>query len=440
MKPPRQLSLRRPLTIQPLLVQLVTLIVYFTILWAILLRLDSGGPYANPAILQVAAKSVVREPDGSLAIRMTPELAKLKEDSPALWFAAQDASGQRISFGNVPAEYASVVASLDEFSFGELRGRNGPHHLSAAFRQETGPAGKLTLIGHGDLTTLSLSIVLISNILVVPVLLILALLTFFITPWIVRRSLAGVARIAAEAEGIDIDRRGARLTEEAVPREIAPLVGAVNAALSRLDEGYEKQRRFIAAAAHELRTPIAILRLKLETSPDAETRKLTGDVARLSNLAEQLLDLHRLDHEPQRDPVDMVALVRRVVADLAPVLLSSGKTVEVLVDGAMTVEGDAGAIERVVTNLVQNAAEHGGGSIIVRVDSGGFQVEDDGPGIPAEERDMVLEPFHRIRPSSTGAGLGLNLVQQVVERHGGRISIHDAPSGGAIVRIDFPAG
>lgn len=434
----RQPSLKRRLLVQPLIIQLITLVVSFTLLWAVLLRMDSGGPYANPAFLQIAAKAVSRDENGNLVVRMTPALAEVQQENPQLWFAAQDERGRRVSFGRVPEEYASVVASLGEFSFGDVRGLKAPHRLSVAVRQESGPAGKLTLVGHGDLTKLSMFILLVSNILVIPIFLVLAIMALIVTPWVVRRSLAGVSRIASEAESIDIDARGIRLTETEVPREIAPLVRAVNEALSRLDDGYERQRRFIASAAHELRTPIAILGVKIDASDSPETRKLTGDIARLSNLAEQLLDLHRLDLEPHHDLIDLTVLVRRVVADLAPVLIVSGKTVEVVADEPASIRGDSGAIERVVTNLVQNAAEHGGQAVLVRVDRCGFEVQDDGPGIPAEEREQVLEPFHRIRPRQTGSGLGLNLVQQVIERHGGRVTIHDAPGGGAIIRVDFP--
>lgn len=105
-----------------------------------------------------------------------------------------------------------------------------------------------------------------------------------------------------------------------------------------------------------------------------------------------------------------------------------------------TVLGDAGAIERVLSNLVQNAAEHGARRIVVRVDGTSLEVEDDGPGIPEEDRARVFEPFQRLRPRSTGAGLGLNLVQQVVERHGGRISLLDGAAGGALVRVELGQG
>jgi two-component system, OmpR family, sensor histidine kinase TctE len=124
---------------------------------------------------------------------------------------------------------------------------------------------------------------------------------------------------------------------------------------------------------------------------------------------------------------------------LAPLLIASGRTIEVAVDNVISIRGDVGAIKRVVTNLVQNAIEHGGRHVTIRVLGPGFEVEDDGPGIPPEERECVFEPFYRLRPRSTGTGLGLNLVRQVVERHGGHVSILGAPDGGTIVRVEFPA-
>jgi signal transduction histidine kinase len=180
------------------------------------------------------------------------------------------------------------------------------------------------------------------------------------------------------------------------------------------------------------------LRVKVDSAQQAETRRLGRDVERLGTLAEQLLDCQRLDTERADGKVDLVSLSRRVVGDLAPLLIASDRTIEVEVEHSQSLHGDAAAIERVLTNLVHNAMEHGGRHVIVRVRGTAFEVEDDGPGIPEEERERVFEPFHRLRPRSTGTGLGLHLVQQVVERHSGRVSILNAPGGGAVVRVAFP--
>jgi two-component system, OmpR family, sensor histidine kinase TctE len=432
------MSLKRPLIIQPLIFQLAILLVSCTLFMALALRMDSGGRYTDESITPIIARAIVHDDAGRLVLLMTPDLAELRSKSPDLWFVAEDDAGRSVTFGALPPQYASLVGRLRDLSYAQLRDRSPPYRLSAVIRREVGPAGTLTILGHGDLTGVSLVVLVVSNIIVIPIFLALASISLIVTPWIVKRSLAGVARIAQEAEQIDIDRRGLRLSEDHVPREIAPLVRAVNDALRRLDEGYERQRRFIASAAHELRTPIAILRVKVDAAEEAATRKLGGDVQRLANLAEQLLDLQRLDTERNDENIDLSALVRRVAGDLAPLLIASDRAIEVAVDEPLPVRGDAGAIERVVTNLVQNAIEHGGRHVTIRVHGSGFEVEDNGPGIPAEERERVFEPFHRLTPRSTGTGLGLNLVQQVIERHDGHVSIIGAPGGGTIVRVAFP--
>jgi signal transduction histidine kinase len=425
------------LILQPLIFQLLTLVISCTIFMALALRMDSGGLYTDESITPVIAHAVVRTADDRLAVRMTPELAQLRDKTPDFWFVAEDDTGHAVTFGDVPSQYASLSGGLRGLSYAHLRDRFPPYRLSAVIRREVGPVGTLTILGHGKLTGVSVVVLLVSNIVAIPIFLALALMSLIVTPWIVRRSLAGVSRIAREAEQIDSDRRGRRLNEAHVPSEIAPLVHAVNDALRRLDEGYERQQRFIASAAHELRTPIAILRVKVEAAGDVATRRLGGEVERLANLAEQLLDLQRLDAYKHHEVIDLVALVRRLAGDMAPLLVASGRTIEVVIDEPLPIRGDPGAIERVVTNLVQNAIEHGGRHVIVRVQGTGFEVEDDGPGIPPEERERVFEPFHRLRPRSTGTGLGLSLVQQVVERQGGRVSIHTAASGGTIVLVQL---
>lgn len=278
----RQPSLKWPLLVQPMVLQLVVLLVSFTVLLALILRMDSGGRYTDQTVASSAAQSVFREGD-RLVVRMTPKLAKLRRESPETWFVAVDPRGREATFGSVPPELNALSPVLGEIAFGDLRSRVAQHRCSLVVRQQTGPAGPLSIIAHGKLVTVSLVVALAANAAVIPIFLLLAGASSLLILWIVRRSLTGVARIAAEAEQIDVARRGIRLTEAEVPREIGPLVRAVNAALSRLDDGYVGQRRFIASAAHELRTPIAILRIKIGDSPDAATRRLQVDVARLAN-------------------------------------------------------------------------------------------------------------------------------------------------------------
>lgn len=433
-------SLRRPLIIYPLAVNFAILIVSFAIIIAVAIRFDSGGPYADERIIPVIAGAIKRGEGGQLSVEMTPELAELRAETPQLWFVAQDDLGHSVSFGAVPQHYASLAGRLSDLSFAQLRDRHPPYRLAAVARRQTTSIGDLTILGHGALSDLNLTVILASNVIVLPIFVLLALTSLLVTPWIVRRSLAGVHRIAREAEAIDAHARGRSLSEDEAPREVAPLVSAFNAALQRLDEDHERQRRFLGFAAHELRTPIAVLRSKVESSGNAETRSLAGDIQRLATLAEQLLDLQRMENDERRDCFDLAALVRKAVADLAPLIIAGGKTVAVEVATNEPVLGDPAAIERVVSNLLQNAAQHGGQHIIVRVASLGFEVEDDGPGIPPGERERIFEPFYRLRPSASGSGLGLNLVKEVIARHSGQVDILDAPGGGTIVRVKLRGG
>ncbi|MEG3177268.1 HAMP domain-containing sensor histidine kinase [Sphingomonas sp. RB3P16] len=434
-KPP---SLKRSLIFQPLLFQFVTVVIIFLIGLIALTQMNSGAVFTDETIPGVIAGSIQRTGDGRLTVRSTPALKQLRADAPSLWFVAEDDSGRNVSYGQVPREYASLAGTLHRLTNVQLRDRSAPYRLSAVIRSEDSRAGSLTILAHGKFTLLSFLILAASNAISIVIILLLALISMIVTPWIVNRSLAGVNRIAEEARQIDADRRGWRLSEAKVPREILPLVRAVNDVLHRLDEGYERQRRFIASAAHELRTPIAILSLKIDAADDAATRRLGSDVQRLATLAEQLLDFQRLDAVGVEGAVDLASLVKHVAAELAPLLIAADRTIEVVVDTAWPIRGDAGAIERVVTNLVQNAIDHGGRQVVIRVVGAAFEVEDDGLGIPPDERERVFEPFHRLRPRSTGTGLGLHLVQQVIERHGGRVSIFDAMAGGTVVRVEFP--
>jgi signal transduction histidine kinase len=258
---------------------------------------------------------------------------------------------------------------------------------------------------------------------------------FLAVPILVNRALAGLSRTTASAANIDIDRHGQRLPLEDVPEEMLPLVIAINAALERLDQGYTQKKRFLADAAHELRTPIAILHTNTEAMPNSrQQQRLLNDIGRLANTAEQLLDLHRLENGIQAmQAIDLVQLCKSVVGDLAPNAIAAGYELSFSADrDEITVHGDAGALERVVTNLVRNAIEHGGGQGAIRVAASHpdlIEVIDEGPGIPADQREEVFEPFYRVSPKRSGAGLGLNLVKQIVQRHGGQVSIEPSDRG-----------
>lgn len=218
--------------------------------------------------------------------------------------------------------------------------------------------------------------------------------------------------------------------------------------LERLDQSLVRQRRFVADAAHELRSPVAGIRAQIEAPPDPtrpHSAALRDEAERLSVLVDDLLALARLDSAPGRqvrdvDLDDFAGAAARSVRD------RPGLTVDVSRVSAARLQGDPALLERAVRNLVDNAARHAVNQIELAVGSDGnevwLSVADDGAGIPVEHRAMVLERFTRLDEARTrdagGAGLGLAIVAEVTAAHGGRIEITDN-NPGARVTIRLPS-
>jgi two-component system sensor histidine kinase TctE len=272
----------------------------------------------------------------------------------------------------------------------------------------------------------------------------LMVITLVVAPWAIHRSLRGVNRVAAQAAAIQINERGRGLDTHAVPQEIFPLVDAFNTAVRRIGESYDAQDRFLVGAAHELRMPIAILATRLADLPPGTTRsRLQRDLSRLSNIAEQLLDLQRLDHHrSQSQRVDLAGLTREVAADVAPLVVDAGYTFAVdAPDAPVWVRGDPHALHRVIASLLQNAIAHGGdhGLIAVALQADGvLAVSDEGDGVPEDARQSIFEPFHRLRHSGSGSGLGLYLAREIMLRHGGTIAAEGAVGAGARFVLSLP--
>jgi two-component system OmpR family sensor kinase len=241
------------------------------------------------------------------------------------------------------------------------------------------------------------------------------------------------------------------------PAELAPLVGELNSLLTRLGDALEVQRRFVADAAHELRSPLTALRLQTqlaERAGDGAARaraiaELKRGVERATRIVEQLLTLARQGPEPRRgarEPVELVALAQTVVTEFAG--LAAHKNIDLGLGRAepASVVGDPTALRALLANLVDNAVRYtpSGGAVDVDVgqeDGAAFvAVSDNGPGIPQAERERVFDRFYRVAGSGeVGSGLGLAIVHEVAERHGARVSLEDRPDGGLVVRVRFPA-
>ncbi|WP_395449221.1 sensor histidine kinase [Aminobacter sp. UC22_36] len=396
--------------------------------------------------LDVLADAVVRDASGGLALRPTSELVRLRSEAPELWFVIRDAEAHRLSEGNVPPTYAPVVGILDKLNDARLGQVGVGGKPDAVIKWVTTAAGKVQILtgtqGRMSIRRLAMGVSGGFVSVILPVIALMALATLVATPVVVRRALAGLGRAVAQAARIEFDKRGLQLPVNDVPVEIGPLVSAVNDALRRLDAGYARHQHFLAQAAHELRTPIAILNARVAALPSgADKRGLLEDAARLATLAGQLLDLQRLDQKSNHFlPVNLVGMAKQVVFDLGPLALTAGYDMSFEPDrGEVLIVGDQTSLERALTNLVQNAIDHGGrhGTITVRVGAAGFvEVCDEGKGIPANERRQIFEPFNRLKPDGRGAGLGLNLVQEIMHLHGGQVAVVDADKG-ACLRMQF---
>lgn len=440
-----QPSLKRRLIRQLVLLQVAIQLVVIGALAATGQLIDFSSPENTVEILQEA---VAREADGRLAMRPTERLAALRRAQPGLWFSVRDAQGRQVVEGRIPPEFARIGDTLDQVRQARLGWNIGDApRQSARMRWVDSPAGEVQILTGADSPitwrNLGLSVLLLLLKVVLPIMAITVTATLLATHFVVRRTLAGLNAAAARAGQIDADQRGVRLPLSDVPGEVATLVAAFNDALQRLDDGHARHERFLADAAHELRTPLAILNTRLDNLPDsAEKTRLLADAARLSMLAGQLLDLQRMKgREERRQRVDLVDMAREVVAEMAPLALASGYDISFEPQaGRVEIDGDRDALSRALTNLVRNAIDHAGGqgSVVVRVDaSGDVDVIDDGPGIPPAQRAHVFKPFYRVHASGPGAGLGLSLVQEIVRLHGGEVSVHDGPEGGALFRMRF---
>ncbi|MBO1336249.1 HAMP domain-containing sensor histidine kinase [Streptomyces sp. VRA16 Mangrove soil] len=271
-----------------------------------------------------------------------------------------------------------------------------------------------------------------------------------VTYLVTRRALRPVEGIRAEMAAITASQDlGRRVPQPDSRDEVARLAATTNETLAALEESVERQRRFVADASHELRSPIASLRTQLEVGfahPELlDVEGAVEDTVRLQELAADLLLLARLDagERPGAATVDLAALVREELSqrtgDRLPVTTETG--------GAVQVTGSRGQLARILGNLVDNAQRHARTGVRVTVAAEGgravLTVADDGDGVPEPERERIFERFVRLDDARSrdggGAGLGLAIARDVAARHGGTLTVRTAPQGGALFELGLPA-
>jgi len=241
-----------------------------------------------------------------------------------------------------------------------------------------------------------------------------------------------------------------------LPQELEPMAAALNRLLQQLAAQLEREKRFLADAAHELRTPLAVLRIHAQNAIDAPTaadcaeslRQLVQGVDRATRLAAQLLTLARLEPNAAQfsiEPLDLHVFVRNELAEIIPLALERGQTLTLLADetGDYRIEADRTSIGALLQNLVANAIQYtpDGGRVRVVLhaapDRVTLHVQDSGPGVPEAMKAKLFERFVR-GEAGTGAGLGLSIVQRVVELHRGTIALADTRLGGLDISVTLP--
>jgi signal transduction histidine kinase len=387
-------------------------------------------------------------PDGSLELNLPLDLQGLYSQAYGRYsYAVVDDRG-RVLFSSLRDHAALFPADTRSADVEFLQQRRGDATVSGASIRKT-IGGKTVWIQAGE--DLANRDVLIDDIvadfyknvgwITLPILLVLLIADIAIF----RRALRPLRQASEIARDIGPTRTGLRLPTEEMPREVRPLVSAVNQALDRLEEGLRIQRDFTADAAHELRTPLSILRTRLDLLEDKQTgRALRQDVEGMAHIISQLLDIAELDAfvvDPG-EKADLQSVTAEVAEFVAPLALAQGKDIALLgVTEPVWVKGNPEMLGRAVRNLAENAINHtppGTAVEFVVEENGTVSVLDRGPGVAQDERNLIFQRFwRRDRRKAGSTGLGLSIVQRIAELHSATITQENRRPTGARFSLKF---
>ncbi|MCL0038763.1 ATP-binding protein [Dehalococcoidia bacterium] len=276
--------------------------------------------------------------------------------------------------------------------------------------------------------------------------------------WLAGRALRPIQQLAQAAGEIDAKRLDTRLNLTGPEDELTQLAATFDVMMDRLEAAFEQQGRFVADAAHELRTPLATLRASLDvvradpnaTIEDYQSMSAAVEHAltRLQGLVDDLLLLATEEHIPPDSAIAIEPILEEVMLDLKP--LASEQSVSLRLTGAsdLMTRGDATLLARVFQNLIENGIRYNReeGEVVVNVCAEGewlvVTVADTGSGIPAEEQSRIFDRFYRVDPSRSrhrgGAGLGLSIARHIVELHGGQLEVESTLDIGSTFILKLP--
>ncbi len=319
------------------------------------------------------------------------------------------------------------------------------------YRHVAAPGGRYTVAVASPLDSVRRSVDALSGVLWVGTPLLIVLVGML--AWVlVGRALRPVEAIRAEVDEITHTTMHRRVPVPASGDEVARLASTMNDMLDRLERASDRQRQFVSDASHELRSPVTTIRTDVEvalTHPEGTdwsqvAERVLGETGRLGHLVDDLLELARIDEGRSRRVSD-VDLDEVVLSETSR--LSGGPTIRTEGVSAGRVRGDGQQLTHAVRNLLDNAARHARSAVTVTLGEAAgtvvLTIDDDGPGVPQEDRERVFERFTRLDEARDrrrgGAGLGLALVRRAVVAHGGTVEITEAPSGGARLVVRLPA-